>query len=579
MNAVRTRYRTSTLGIPSLVFIYILFGILTILFSATLFAKTIQGSTEAFVPTFAVFLAIPAVLVLFLAISVIRLGLDVWARRAGSRLQSRLLWYFVLAAVLASTPATIINTRFVLELVRVWKSADLYATVNDAQWFALDAYQYRLTALGSLAAARDFRPDTDLRAADESLLAVQEFALRADGNWEPVWFTGTTGHRLTALPGTKQGFMPRNPALETDFIRYVDVQAPGRIQVLSFGLGRDFDRRVRGIENAKSRLSSLEEVEPRLGTLLLVFYAVFSLPTLLMTIIIAVSLSAAVTQPVVELAEATKRVAEGDFSIRLLSRPSDELGTLINSFNAMVHDLEASRAAALRAEKINVWQDIAQRLAHEIKNPLTPIKLSAERVLKRFKTDPAGLPEILESSMMAIIQEVDGLANLLGEFRTFARLPAPVLSPTLLAELIEQTCALYRTSYPGVAFDYRHVDPGISVKADRRHLAQVLTNIMLNGIDAMDGQGSMKFTADLVKKRDSRYCRLSIGDSGKGIPEQFRDQVFTPYFTTKASGTGLGLPIVERIVTDHGGSIWFDSAPGAGTTFYIDLPVDARPGV
>ncbi|HBT78524.1 MAG TPA: sensor histidine kinase, partial [Planctomycetaceae bacterium] len=122
-----------------------------------------------------------------------------------------------------------------------------------------------------------------------------------------------------------------------------------------------------------------------------------------------------------------------------------------------------------------------------------------------------------------------------------------------------------------------HIDPEITIKIDKKHFFQILTNLIINSIDAMEGKGIIDIRTDLVKKRDSRYCRMSIKDFGKGIPEDKQSQLFTPYFTTKESGTGLGLPIVERIVADHGGNIWFNSAPGAGTTFFIDLPMDIHP--
>jgi signal transduction histidine kinase len=114
---------------------------------------------------------------------------------------------------------------------------------------------------------------------------------------------------------------------------------------------------------------------------------------------------------------------------------------------------------------------------------------------------------------------------------------------------------------------------------DQRHINQVLTNLIINGIDAMDGAGQIEIRTDLVKKRESRYCRLSIRDSGKGISRENRDKVFTPYFTTKDAGTGLGLPIVERIVNDLGCTVWFNSAEGAGTTFFIDFPLDGAVSV
>jgi nitrogen fixation/metabolism regulation signal transduction histidine kinase len=267
-------------------------------------------------------------------------------------------------------------------------------------------------------------------------------------------------------------------------------------------------------------------------------------------------------------------VAEGDFSIQILSRPQDELGLLIKSFNAMVQDLERTRGALLKEEKISIWQSMAQQLAHEIKNPLTPIKLSAERVLRRWRNEPERVGEIVENSMLAIIQEVEGLSNLLTEFRTLSRPIEPSQTWTPLREAVEEAISPYRSSHPSVSFDTAHIQSDVSVKMDKRHISQVLANLILNGIDAMNGAGQIEIRTDLVKKRESRYCRLSIRDSGKGISRENQDRVFTPYFTTKESGTGLGLPIVERIVSDHGGAIWFNSAEGAGTTFFIDFPLD-----
>jgi nitrogen fixation/metabolism regulation signal transduction histidine kinase len=293
-----------------------------------------------------------------------------------------------------------------------------------------------------------------------------------------------------------------------------------------------------------------------------------------MTAIIAISFTRRVTQPLVELTEATRRVAEGDFSIQILARRGDELGVLIRSFNSMVQDLENSRAALVKSEKSSIWLNIAQQLAHEIKNPLTPIRLSAERVLRRWRNDPERIGEILEGSMLAILQEVEGLSILLNEFRTLSRPMEPSKAWTDFREAVEETISPYGSSHPGIRFDIEHVEAGVSVRIDKHRLGQVLTNLIVNAIDAMNGGGLIEIRTDLVQKRESRYCRVSFKDTGKGISDQNAPLVFTPYFTTKESGTGLGLPIVERIVNDHGGTIWFNSAEGAGTTFFIDLPID-----
>jgi len=238
-----------------------------------------------------------------------------------------------------------------------------------------------------------------------------------------------------------------------------------------------------------------------------------------------------------------------------------------------VRDLEKSRAALVKAEKISIWQNMAQQLAHEIKNPLTPIKLSAERVLRRWRGDPEHIGEIIEGSMLAIIQETEGLATLLNEFKTLSKPAELSQSWTKMGQTAEEVISPYRTSYPEVRFDIDHIDHAITVKIDKHRLLQVLTNLIINAIDAMDGSGVIEIRTDIIQKREVRFCRLSVKDSGKGMAKDSIPHVFTPYYTTKDSGTGLGLPIVERIVNDHGGSIWFNSAEGTGATFFVDLPI------
>ena len=151
--------------------------------------------------------------------------------------------------------------------------------------------------------------------------------------------------------------------------------------------------------------------------------------------------------------------------------------------------------------------------------------------------------------------------------------PSNTITP--LHESIEKVINSYSASYPDVKIDIEHVQTNILIRIENHRLSQLLTNLIINAIDAMNGRGLIEICTDLVKKREICYCRISVKDFGKGINAQDGKLIFTPYFTSKESGTGLGLPIVERIVNDHGGAIWFDSAEGIGTTFYIDLPVES----
>jgi len=149
----------------------------------------------------------------------------------------------------------------------------------------------------------------------------------------------------------------------------------------------------------------------------------------------------------------------------------------------------------------------------------------------------------------------------------------PSKSLTRIGEAVEEVLAPYLGSYPEVTFNVDHVSNDTAIKIDKLRFSQALANLVINAIDAMDGKGYIEIRTDPIKKREAQFCRLSVRDTGKGISKQDSQNIFTPYFTTKATGTGLGLPIVERIVNDHGGSVWFNTAEGIGTTFYVDLPV------
>ncbi|MDR2028651.1 MAG: HAMP domain-containing protein [Treponema sp.] len=608
MKALRIHQKQSIINIRGLILLYVLLCILTILFSGVFLTEILRDGKVPELLSLIVFFTVPAVLLLFLAFSITILIRDLIAHRTGSKFQARLLKYFFITVLLAATPVTIITIQSVHELIRFWRSVNIPAALRHAQNLALDNYAFMMERFEKIVMENDFdllmaqsgRAVSEGTAEDgaaplgdtaypfgdavypfgdtvREIEAIQDFRVNPEGGWTERAFAGKPSRRLRNPPNTQRGFVPREMPRDIDTIRYIMYPERDMIRIISFSLGEGFDGSIETIENEQARFETIDALSSNIRLLLVYYYGIFLFPTLLMTVIITISFSEKVTQPIIELAEATRRVADGNFSIQILSRPGDELGLLISSFNAMVQDLEKSRMALVRSEKISIWQSMAQQLAHEIKNPLTPIKLSAERVLRRWRNEPERINEILEESMLAIIQEVESLSTLLNEFRTLSRPIDPSQEWTGLREIVENTIIPYRTSYPDVQFDIEHVGSDILVKIDKRYIAQILTNLIINGIDAMDNRGRIEIRTDLVKKRESRYCRLSVRDTGKGIGGQDVPHVFTPYFTTKESGTGLGLPIVERIVNDHGGTIWFNSTEGAGTTFFIDLPID-EPG-
>jgi nitrogen fixation/metabolism regulation signal transduction histidine kinase len=617
MKTVKIHQKDFFINVRGLIIIYLLLCVLTVLFSRVYFIETLEGGAPGVLPRsilpVIIFLTIPLALAVLFAVSVGTLIRDLVAGRVGSRFEIRLLAYFIVVVIFAAVPVTLITAQASSEVVRFWRTVDPEEVLEDAERFVIDNYNLQSERCEVLVRSRSNRIDALMRAAEnipdgtdwreellsgihrhigqaelaeiaEEFAAVQDFWLLPSGEWRNATFAGNTDLELLEPPGFRNGFAPREIGRDPDIIRYVltpDREEreyfEGFIRVVSYRLGKGFDAAIASIGEKKSHFERISGIGERLWPLLILYYGMFFFPTLLMTVIIAISFTRRVTQPLAELADATRRVAAGDLSIQVLARRGDELTTLIRSFNTMVQDLQKSRDALLKAEKISLWQSVAQQFAHEIKNPLTPIRLSAERVLRRWRNDPGRVGEILESSMMAIVQEVDGLSNLLSEFRTLSRPIEPSQTWTLLKAAIEDSIAPYRNSYPDARFDTGHIDPEIKVKMDARHIGQVLSNLIINALDSMEKKGVIEIRSEAVKKREHRFCRLIIQDSGKGIPAENREKIFTPYFTTKESGTGLGLPIVERIVNDYGGVIWFNSAEGAGTTFFIDFPLDESP--
>jgi two-component system nitrogen regulation sensor histidine kinase NtrY len=220
-----------------------------------------------------------------------------------------------------------------------------------------------------------------------------------------------------------------------------------------------------------------------------------------------------------------------------------------------------------QAEKRAAWQEVARRMAHEVKNPLTPIKLTAQRLLRRSREgrlDTALVAEATET----ILTEVMSLSHLVDSFSRFAKLPAP--HPRLLdaCELLRQVEALYAPVHPRLTFELRVPEEPVEALWDGDMVKRALINLVDNAISAIDGPGRIGLTLVV----EARRAHLEIQDSGAGVPVEDRERLFEPYFSTKRKGTGLGLAIVRRIAQDHGGEAEYEPLPG-GSLFRLDLPL------
>lgn len=281
-------------------------------------------------------------------------------------------------------------------------------------------------------------------------------------------------------------------------------------------------------------------------------------------------LSLPITRPLEELESAAARVASGDMQTMITESAGGEVGKALRAFNHMTGELKQAQARLIRAERIAAWRDIARRIAHEIKNPLMPIQTSIETMRKVHARKHPDFDEIFDESTATILEEVERLKRIVTEFSRFARMPRP--DPTMLT--IEDVARHTVGLHAGGAVDVRlEVEgPLEQVRADREQLTQVLVNLVQNGADAAQARhGAEGGRVDVVLSPDERGVRIEIIDNGIGIPDEEKERIFEPYYTTKAGGTGLGLAIVERIVRDHGGTIDVHDAEGGGAVFEVVL--------
>jgi two-component system nitrogen regulation sensor histidine kinase NtrY len=224
----------------------------------------------------------------------------------------------------------------------------------------------------------------------------------------------------------------------------------------------------------------------------------------------------------------------------------------------------------IRAQKVAAWREVARRLAHEIKNPLTPIQLCAERLRRHFAASAAPTRDLVEECTTTIVGEVESLKGLVDEFSQFARMPAPRAVPTDLHALLTDALALYRGIFTDVELRPRFAEELPRVSVDPEQIRRVIINLVDNAVEAMQRRGIIDIETHHLPA--DNLVRIVVADDGPGIPAAERDKLFLPYYSTKRRGSGLGLAIVRRIVAEHGGSIEVTDNTPHGTRFAIELP-------
>lgn len=282
-------------------------------------------------------------------------------------------------------------------------------------------------------------------------------------------------------------------------------------------------------------------------------------------------ISNSIIRPINNIAEKIKelQLEDKNQSLSYGGDSSDEISDLVNEYNTMVDKLEDSKLKLVKLERESAWRDMARQIAHDIKNPLTTMKLSMQQ-LERLSGDPTQAAAYLKRSTGRLIEQIDSLAQTASEFAMFANLDKTARSPVEINHLVESVFDLF-VEQKEVGLTLELPEEKYIVAADKNHLLRVLNNLVINAIQAIpsDRKGNVKVA--LLRIKDNAIIRIS--DNGGGIPHEIRDRVFEPNFTTKTSGSGLGLAICKKIIEAHEGDIRFETKDNEGTQFFVELPI------
>lgn len=287
----------------------------------------------------------------------------------------------------------------------------------------------------------------------------------------------------------------------------------------------------------------------------------------------SVLLSGQLTKPISLIQSGLKKISRGDMRTKVPVTSRDEIGSLANAYNNMVERLEEAQKELVKAERESAWKEMAQQVAHEIKNPLTPMKLNLQHLQRQLEQNPdktLELKPVIEKTANNIIGQIESLNKIASDFSKFAQPIQEPKEPVDLTDLLESVSDLYNHEF-AVQVKLKLPDQHIQINAVKDELRRVLVNLMKNSIEACDKKQAI---VQISLEKNSKNVLMKISDNGTGIDEEDQEKVFVPKFSTKSSGTGLGLAISKKIVEAHGGDIWFESKNGRGTTFFVKLPIN-----
>jgi nitrogen fixation/metabolism regulation signal transduction histidine kinase len=345
-----------------------------------------------------------------------------------------------------------------------------------------------------------------------------------------------------------------------------------RLLELTFGISREIYSSHQALLEAAEREQGMDRVLPLIlkryfGGVLLALVVVLAIASVL-----GMFVARRATGRVAALRDAARRVGEGDLDVRVAPRGSDELDELGRAFDRMVAELGDARSRLGYLQKVSAWQEVARRLAHEIKNPLTPIQLAVQELGSKYAGGDPAYKRLLATAQEILNEEVGSIRRLVDDFSAFAKLPKVEPAPVDLAQVVED----FARAHPEWQEALQLASTGrVGALCDRMMLGRVLANLVENAAQAATAVGRKPQVRITVASSAAEHAaQLLVEDNGPGVADKMRDRIFDPYFTSKAEGTGLGLAIVRKIMLDHGGDIRLDDKPSplGGARFVVTLP-------
>jgi two-component system nitrogen regulation sensor histidine kinase NtrY len=350
--------------------------------------------------------------------------------------------------------------------------------------------------------------------------------------------------------------------------RYVDLKSEnGKKYRSSYSYIKDTKFKPLGILN----LPYIEDdgyYEKELNNFLMRFSQVYSF-MLLISVIIAYFLSSYITKSIKEVSDRIKetRLNETNEKIDMGDTPQ-EISLLVDAYNNLVEDLEESAAKLAQSEREQAWREMAKQVAHEIKNPLTPMRLTVQSFQRKFDPADPNIRQKIDEYSKTLIQQIDTMSSVASAFSSFASMPAQQNETLNVVKIVQLALEIFNEPY----ITYKSDEPYIITRMDRTQLIRIITNLVKNAIQAI-GEDEPNPMVDVHVFRDEGCAKITVKDNGKGISIENKNRIFEPKFTTKTSGMGLGLGIIKNIVENYNGRITFESEPGKGTKFLVALPI------